>query len=159
MDERPEGASDGETMRDRRSVLATLAKADADALSRAWDALADKPDFDVVRAPEFGMVMARGRIGGGGAAFNLGEVTVTRATVRLATGEVGFGHVLGRDRRRALLVARFDALWQSPRFRDTVIATVLEPASDRAATADARTRARTEATRVNFFTMVRGEDE
>jgi alpha-D-ribose 1-methylphosphonate 5-triphosphate synthase subunit PhnG len=143
---------------ERRKVLAVLASASVDALSRGWEAIPARPEIDVLRQPEFGMVMARGRIGGGGGAFNLGEVTVTRATVRLATGEVGVGHVLGRDRKRALLVARFDALWQSAAYRDVVEATVIRPAAARMAEQDAATRARAAATRVNFFTMVRGED-
>ncbi len=33
--------------------------------------------------------MVRGRAGGGGSAFNLGEMTVTRCSVRIATGQVG----------------------------------------------------------------------
>ena len=87
---------------------------------RALEALPDAPAFETVRAPEPGLVMARGRIGGGGAPFNLGEVTVTRAVVRIESGEVGFGHVLGRDTARALLVAKLDALWQSRRYRAVV---------------------------------------
>ncbi len=56
--------------------------------------------------------MLRGRIGGDGAPFNVGEATVTRAAVQLASGETGFGYVLGRDREKARLVALCDALWQ-----------------------------------------------
>lgn len=73
--------------------------------------------------------MVRGRIGGGGAPFNFGEVTVTRCAVRMESGEVGFGHVLGRDIKRAELVARFDALSQSSRYRGVVEATLLRPVS------------------------------
>ena len=60
--------------------------------------MAEPPDYVELRAAESGLVMVRGRIGGDGAPFNLGEATVTRATVRLASGEVGFAYVLGRDR-------------------------------------------------------------
>ena len=35
--------------------------------------------------------------GGGGAAFNLGEMTVTRCTVRTETGFVGHAYVAGRE--------------------------------------------------------------
>ncbi len=59
------------------------------------------PAHEDLREPENGLVMVRGRIGGDGAPFNLGEATVSRAAVRLATGEVGFGYALGRDRRKA----------------------------------------------------------
>ena len=151
----PESSSEDN---DRRWALAVLAGAGIDELRAAWSALPEKPEFETLRRPEIGLVMARGRIGGGGAPFNLGEVTVARAAVRMATGEVGFGHVLGRDTERALLVARFDALWQSERHRDLVDREVLRPVSRRIAAGDALTRRKAEATRVNFFTMVRGED-
>nr|WP_269812739.1 phosphonate C-P lyase system protein PhnG [Aurantimonas marina] len=61
-----------------------------------------------LRAPEAGLVMRRGRIGGG-APFNLGEACVARASVRLASGEVGHAMVLGRDTDHARLAAFFDA--------------------------------------------------
>ncbi|MCP4306223.1 MAG: phosphonate C-P lyase system protein PhnG, partial [bacterium] len=90
--------------------------------------------------------------------FNLGEVTVTRAAVKLASGETGYGHILGRDRHRAHLVACFDALWQRADHRADVEDAVIRPVRRQAADADATTTAETAATRVNFFTMVRGED-
>ncbi|MFZ0207085.1 MAG: phosphonate C-P lyase system protein PhnG [Roseiarcus sp.] len=61
---------------------------------------------------ETGLVMLRGRAGGDGAPFNVGEATVTRAVVELSSGERGYGHILGRDAERARLAAILDALWQ-----------------------------------------------
>jgi alpha-D-ribose 1-methylphosphonate 5-triphosphate synthase subunit PhnG len=149
-----EPATDG-----RRDALAVLARAGVEELRVAWDALGEKPGFETVRPPETGLVMTRGRMGGGGAPFNIGEVTVTRAVVRMETGEVGFGHILGRDPDRAMLVACFDALWQNRRYRDLVEAALIAPVRQRGAEADDLTRRKTAATRVNFFTLVRGEDE
>ena len=77
--------------------------------------------------PENGLVMVRGRIGGDGAPFNLGEATVSRAAVRLSTGEIGFGYVLGRDREKARMIALCDAMVQSNEFADAVEAKVLAP--------------------------------
>ena len=71
------------------------------------------PAYENLREPENGLVMLRGRIGGDGAPFNLGEATVSRAAVRLATGEVGFGYTLGRDGEKARMIALCDALMQS----------------------------------------------
>lgn len=152
------GTDEAEAVKGRRTALRVLAAARLDELTAALDALPDLPAFETVRPPESGLVMARGRIGGGGAPFNLGEVTVTRAAVRIASGEVGFGHVLGRDTERALLVAKLDALWQNRRYRAAIEASVIAPASRRIAAEDAETRRKTAATRVNFFTLVRGED-
>jgi alpha-D-ribose 1-methylphosphonate 5-triphosphate synthase subunit PhnG len=143
----------------RRKALAILARADLSALAEAWRGLPEAPVFEVLRRPEFGLVMARGRIGGGGAPFNLGEVTMTRCVVRLETGEVGYGNVMGRDAERAELVARFDALAQAERYREYVNTNLLAPVAARAQREDETVRQETAATRVNFFTMVRGEDE
>jgi alpha-D-ribose 1-methylphosphonate 5-triphosphate synthase subunit PhnG len=102
--------------------------------------------------------MVRGRIGGDGQPFNVGEATVTRAAVRLASGEVGFSYLLGRDRERARLAAICDALWQNEAKRAAVERHVLAPIRARAEAEGARQRAQTAATRVDFFTLVRGED-
>jgi alpha-D-ribose 1-methylphosphonate 5-triphosphate synthase subunit PhnG len=114
------------------------------------------PEVAEIRAPETGLVMVRGRMGGGGRPFNLGEATVTRATVRLGSGSVGFSNVLGRDRRHAWLAAVFDALFQDD--PDGVEATVLAPVRATLHAQDQRTAEETAATRVDFFTLVRGDD-
>jgi alpha-D-ribose 1-methylphosphonate 5-triphosphate synthase subunit PhnG len=111
----------------------------------------------VLRAPETGLVMVRGRIGGDGAPFNLGEATVTRAAVALPSGEVGFGHVLGREKERAHLAALADALWQAPATR-AAVEQVLAPIRLRLAAADDLKSRQAAATRVDFFTMVRGDN-
>jgi len=114
------------------------------------------PAHEDLRLPENGLVMLRGRIGGDGAPFNLGEATVTRAAVRLASGETGFAYVLGRDPKKAKLIAVCDALIQSKDSK-RVIDAVIVPLE---AAMQARRRqvdVETAATRVNFFTLVRGE--
>jgi alpha-D-ribose 1-methylphosphonate 5-triphosphate synthase subunit PhnG len=102
--------------------------------------------------------MVRGRIGGDGAPFNLGETTVTRAAVRIETGETGFAYVLGRDHEKARLVAVCDALWQSASFREAIERQVLAPVRERIERGRAGRQAAVAATRVDFFTLVRGED-
>jgi alpha-D-ribose 1-methylphosphonate 5-triphosphate synthase subunit PhnG len=140
----------------RKAAMAVLAHSDAAEIARCLEPLA-VPTYEDLREPENGLVMLRGRIGGDGAPFNLGEATVSRAAVRLATGEVGFGYVLGRDRRKAQMIALCDALVQSNEFSEAVEANVLTPL--RAAMVSERDRraAETAATRVDFYTMVRGE--
>jgi alpha-D-ribose 1-methylphosphonate 5-triphosphate synthase subunit PhnG len=144
--------------RARKRVADLLARATREELDAAWAALAKKPETQPVRGPETGLVMVRGRIGGGGSPFNLGEVTVTRATVRLPTGAIGHAHALGTDRERARLAATFDALWQERATKDFVETTLLTPIDDRMAAAERKQADETAATRVDFFTMVRGED-
>lgn len=115
------------------------------------------PAHVVLRRPEIGAVMLRGRIGGTGAPFNLGEMTVTRCTVQLEGGAVGHAHVQGRDKAHALRAALVDALMQTDaadRLRDGVLAVLA--AEEEAARAERAAKAA--ATRVEFFTLVRGED-
>lgn len=115
------------------------------------------PAYELLREPENGLVMLRGRIGGDGAAFNLGEATVSRAAVRLASGAVGFGYTLGRDREKAQLIALCDAMIQTDEFADRLEAAVLSPLSARIAAERQRKAAETAATKVDFYTLVRGE--
>lgn len=121
-------------------------------LAERWAELAFRP----LRSPETGLVMLRGRIGGDGAPFNLGEATMSRAVVELDTGERGFGQVLGRDMRKAQFGALLDALFQ--REPESVERHVLAPIRARVAREAAQRQAETAATRVDFFTLVRGED-
>lgn len=142
----------------RKRVVDLLARSDLAELNDAWEALANKPEVQAVRGPETGLVMVRGRIGGGGSPFNLGEVTVTRATIRLASGTVGHGQSLGTDRKKARLAAIFDALWQEEASRAFVEEKLLQPIARHIAAAAQQKADETAATRVDFFTMVRGED-
>ena len=142
----------------RQASMATLAQASGEELKAFWQEWSDKPDFEILRGPETGLVMLRGRIGGGGAPFNLGETTVTRATVKLASGTVGHAHVLGTGRKKAWYAAVFDALWQESPTRSFIETELLSPVEKRLAEEKDRKTKETAATRVDFFTMVRGED-
>ena len=143
---------------ERKAAMATLAAAPAQMLADLWAAAELPEDAQPVRGPETGLVTIRGRIGGGGAPFNVGEATVTRATVKLPTGEIGHAYALGRDREKARLSAIADALWQTARGRALVQSRRLQPLGAMRADADIRRREQTAATKVDFFTMVRGED-
>jgi alpha-D-ribose 1-methylphosphonate 5-triphosphate synthase subunit PhnG len=140
----------------RKAAMAVLSHSDAADISGRLDAVA-LPAHENLREPENGLVMVRGRIGGDGAPFNLGEATVSRAAVRLSTGEVGFGYTLGRDRQKARMIALCDAMLQSDQFAGAVESGVIAPL--RAAMVANRNRdaAETAATRVDFYTLVRGE--
>ena len=140
----------------RKAVMAVLAHSEVCDISERLGAMV-LPAHENLREPENGLVMVRGRVGGDGAAFNLGEATVSRAAVRLSTGEVGFGYTLGRDRQKAQMIALCDAMVQSDQFSDVVETKVIAPL--RAAMFAARNRKAAEAaaTRVDFYTLVRGE--
>ncbi|MDP1875789.1 phosphonate C-P lyase system protein PhnG [Phenylobacterium sp.] len=140
---------------ERRNWLSILAKANPAEVAAAWDALSAPPAYSALRAPETGLVLVRGRMGGAGDAFNMGEMTVTRAAVRLESGETGIGYVAGRDRRHAELAAAVDAMMQAPALRPAVEgAVVAKLARAQAARRDTAAR-KAAATKVDFFTMVR----
>jgi alpha-D-ribose 1-methylphosphonate 5-triphosphate synthase subunit PhnG len=140
----------------RKAAMAVLVHSDAATIAGHLGTIA-VPAYENLREPESGIVMIRGRIGGDGAPFNLGEATVSRAAVRLASGVVGFGYTLGRDWRKARMIALCDALLQSDDFADAVEANVLAPVRSAMASERNRKAAETAATRVDFFTLVRGE--
>ncbi|NVO16226.1 MAG: phosphonate C-P lyase system protein PhnG [Rhodoplanes sp.] len=140
----------------RRAVMAVLVEASATDLAALVSQVA-VPEHDMIRRPEIGLVMVQGRVGGDGQAFNLGEATVTRAAVRLASGETGFSCMLGRDPEKARLVALCDALVQTDA-APVIERAVVAPLRARLAEVQKLAEARTAATRVDFFTLVRGED-
>jgi alpha-D-ribose 1-methylphosphonate 5-triphosphate synthase subunit PhnG len=140
----------------RKAAMAVLAHSNAADIARSLDAVA-LPVHENLREAENGLLMVRGRIGGDGAPFNLGEATVSRAAVRLSTGEVGFGYTLGRDQRKAQLIALCDALIQSVDHSGPVEAKVLAPLRAQLMAERNRRAKETAATRVDFYTLVRGE--
>ena len=145
--------------RDRRLAMALLASAEEAELEAAWGAWPDRPAVEDLRKPACGLAMVRGRIGGDGSPFNLGEATVTRAAVRLSNGCIGHAYLLGRAPARARLAAIFDALWQDEATRDRVEAEVLAKVRARIEATLSRTSAEAAATRVEFFTVTRGDNQ
>ncbi len=140
----------------RKAAMTVLAHSAAAEIAAHLGAIA-LPTYEDLREAENGLVMVRGRIGGDGAPFNLGEATVSRAAVRLASGEVGFGYTLGRDKAKARMIALCDALVQSQEFAGLVEAKVIAPLREALLAARQQKAAQTAATKVDFYTMVRGE--
>ncbi len=116
----------------------------------AWATL---PAYRVLRGPEAGLVMVRGRTGGGGAPFNLGEMTATRCTVRTDVGCVGHAYVAGRNERLAELAAVADAMLQDPTRQTALLEEVIEPLAKMQQAQRDVVSAKAAATRVQFFAM------
>lgn len=141
---------------DRRDAMGLLARARTDMLAGLCATWAEPP-FTWLRPPETGLVMLQGRIGGVGGPFNMGEMTVTRCALRLASGAVGHATVQGRSKDHARRAALIDALWQSD--PAGIEATFLSPLREAEADRRSARAAKAAATRVEFFTLVRGEDQ
>ena len=143
----------------RQALMRVCADATEEELETALAALGALPSYAELRAPQTGLVMLRGRVGGNGPAFNVGEAIVTRAAIQLESGTIGFSYLLGRSHRRAQLAALIDAMGQdSADHRERLEVSLVAPVEARRAQECADRRAETAATKVNFFTLVRGED-
>lgn len=138
---------------ERRRWMAVLARAGAADIAARLDECGVLPGWHALRGPESGLVMVQGRAGGGGAPFNLGEMTVTRCTVRTDGGRIGHAYVAGRDERQAELAAAADAMLQEPSLRSLLETIVIEPLAAAQAARRAAVAGRAAATRVEFFAM------
>jgi alpha-D-ribose 1-methylphosphonate 5-triphosphate synthase subunit PhnG len=143
------------TTKDRKGWMSLLAKASPDRLAALMPNL---PNHDFLRSPEAGAVMVQGRVGATGAPFNLGEMPVTRCSVRLVDGTVGHAWVQGRDRSHATRAAIVDALMQTAH-ASTLRGAVLDILQAEAAEKNQIRAEKAAATKVDFFTLVRGEDK
>ena len=135
--------------------MSLLAKAPEGLLGQLWAASGIEVAHVWLRPPEIGAVMVRGRAGGTGAPFNLGEMTVTRCALRLEGGQVGHAYVAGRSREKARIAALCDALMQDGAKAGTVRDAVLMPLAHAAADVRETLAAKAAATKVEFFTMAR----
>ncbi len=143
--------------RQRQRWMAVLARASGEELRHAWDAVADAPLYRFLRQPEIGLAMVRGRAGGTGTRFNLGEMTVTRCVVETDSGRIGHAYVAGRDTEKATLAALFDALLQDSGRAPVLQATLIDPLAALQKRRVRERQSKVAATKVDFFTMVRGD--
>ena len=139
--------------------MAILAKTSLEQLQQQMKQLEPLPEYTFLRPPEIGLTQVRGRAGGTGEIFNLGEMTLTRCVVKLASEPIitGFGYVAGRSHLHAELAALADALMQRQDWYERVKKTVIEPLEAEAVRLREIERSQTAATRVDFLTLVRGE--
>ncbi|MFT5449690.1 MAG: alpha-D-ribose 1-methylphosphonate 5-triphosphate synthase subunit PhnG [Gammaproteobacteria bacterium] len=146
----------------RQQWLAVLSTAKREDLKRIWRERDAGHEFRCLRKTVSGLCMVRGRSDGAGRPFNLGEATISRCVVTTTdsanhTPITGVGYVLGRDRDRADLMARFDALFQDSAHGLPAVESVLSELESKQQQAAAAAARKTDSTRVEFFTMVRGE--
>jgi alpha-D-ribose 1-methylphosphonate 5-triphosphate synthase subunit PhnG len=143
----------------RRDWMGLLARAPLELLESAVGPRLDNTS-QWLRAPETGLMMVQGRVGGTGERFNLGEVTVTRCALRVGdrantNSKVGVAYVMGRSHRRAQLAALADALLQDVTQHAALDRDLLTPAREHLERARAQRYARAQTTKVDFFTVAR----
>ena len=152
VDQNPNSAQ-----QERARWMSVLAKAPATDLAASVRQFGELPSYLWLRKPETGLAMVRARTDGSGSQFNLGEMSVTRCALRLTTGETGVAYVAGRDQRHAEWAAIFDALMQGEN-RSVVEENIIKPLELLLQQKRQQLQAEAQATRVEFMTMVRGED-
>ena len=143
----------------RQHWMSVLAKATPPEILTAWDEMTGKPDYRFIRPPETGLVMVQARAGGSGQRFNFGEMTMTKCIVELEDGTAGHAYVAGSDPAHAEIAAVFDAVLQTAIGHREIMEKVVSPLQRRQADRRRDVETKTAATRVDFFTLVRGEDE
>ncbi|WP_179188786.1 phosphonate C-P lyase system protein PhnG [Kiloniella majae] len=153
-----------DTNSERQKWLSVLARCTLQDLQHHWNELT-KSEADLnnlpyrfLRKAETGLVMVRGRAGGDGQQFNLGEVSVTRCTVCLDSDHIGYAYIRGRDHKKAELVAVLDALLQTNRWSQKIREIFVTPLASAQEKAKLDRKSQISTSKVDFFTMVRGED-
>lgn len=150
-------AQGAEPVEERKRWMSVLARSGRAELEEAWSNLDDLPAEDIVRAAETGTILVEGRAGGTGERFNLGDATVTRCAVRIGE-HLGLAYTLGRDRVKATLAAKLDALLQDPTRRGHLMRSVILPLERGLAEVREQSSRKAAATKVDFFTLVRGDE-
>lgn len=143
---------------ERQHWMSVLAQAQSEKLLELSNAYIDAEMFDSIRPPETGLTQIRARAGGTGSQFNFGDMTFTRCMVRYRDDIFGHSYIAGRNKTQALRAAQMDALLQTREYKEELLRQVIEPLAE---TQQARQQARAEeaaTTKVDFFTLVRGED-
>ena len=143
----------------RQHWMSVMAKASSPEILDAWIRLRDKPEYRFLRAPETGLVMVQARAGGSGQRFNFGEMTMTKCIVELADGTMGLAYVAGSDPAHAEIAAVLDAVLQTDTADQSVMSDIIMPLARKQGERRRDVETKTAATRVDFFTLVRGEDE
>ena len=142
---------------DRPRWMSELALAAESDLVEAIERVGPTPAYEWLRQPETGLVMVRGRIGGDGSRFNIGEMTITRCALTLGTGETGISYVRGASREHARNAALLDAMLQSELWHEKAMILAVLPLREIRHNRRKAAKSEADATRVEFYTMVRGD--
>lgn len=138
--------------------ISTLAQSQYAELVEHWQATELEPSYQVIRQPEIGLAQVRARMGSTGNSFNMGDVTITRAAVKLDTGEMGYSYLCGRNKPHAELAAVIDGMLQSSVHHQALINQIIEPLAALKFERDQQRAKEVATSKVDFFTLVRGED-
>ena len=142
----------------RKSWMSLLATSNQSDLLNLWEQKKIKVNYVWLRTPEIGSIMAQGRMGVTGDKFNIGEVTITRCSLKLNCGTIGHSYVQGRSKKKAEISALCDALMQTKMSKE-INKNIIIPLEKIKKNNKDKILSKAEATKVDFFTLVRGESD
>ena len=142
----------------RKSWMSLLATSNQSDLLNLWEQKKIKVNYVWLRTPEIGSIMAQGRMGVTGDKFNIGEVTITRCSLKLNCGTIGHSYVQGRSKKKAEISALCDALMQTKMSKE-INKNIIIPLEKIKKDNKDKILSKAEATKVDFFTLVRGESD
>ncbi|NOH62227.1 phosphonate C-P lyase system protein PhnG [Vibrio sp. RE88] len=145
-------------LKERQKWMSVLAQSQFSELKSRWDTLALAPEYAMVRQSEIGLAQVRARMGSTGRQFNVGDATITRAVIKLSSGELGYSYLQGRNKPHAELAAVIDALMQNDQYLEVLNSQLIEPLAALKHERDSQRAQEVASSKVDFFTMVRGED-
>ncbi|GLT14584.1 phosphonate C-P lyase system protein PhnG [Vibrio algivorus] len=142
----------------RQQWMSALATADFEQLTALWQAQSFTPSYQFIRSPEIGLAQVQARMGGTGNRFNVADVTVTRCVIKLENGDLGYSYISGRNKPHAELAAVIDGLMQSETYQPELMMSVIQPLQTTRAKKHQLRQQQVASSKVDFFTLVRGED-
>ena len=142
----------------RKSWMSLLATSNKNDLLNLWEQKKINIRYEWLRTPEIGSIMAQGRMGVTGDKFNIGEVTITRCSLKLNCGTIGHSYVQGRSKKKAEISALCDALMQTE-MSNEINKSIIIPLEKIKKNNKDKILSKAEATKVDFFTLVRGEND
>jgi alpha-D-ribose 1-methylphosphonate 5-triphosphate synthase subunit PhnG len=151
------GVREKSTQKMRQRWMSVLAKSSVEELEEAYERVGETVEYHLLRKPETGLIMVRGRARDSGTQFNLGEMTVTHCTLETEKGTIGTACVMGCNHRHAEMAALFDALLQESSWCSQLLETVISPIEQTYHKRKEMISKKTASTKVDFFTMIRGE--
>lgn len=142
----------------RQNWMSVLAKSQHAELMARWESVSLTPEYTMVRQPEIGLAQVRARMGSTGRQFNVGDTTITRAVIKLNSGELGYSYLQGRNKQHAEIAAVIDALMQTSTHQQALQEQVIDPLAALKQEQESERAKEVASSKVDFFTLVRGED-
>lgn len=141
----------------RQHWMSVLARADWADIEHRWKSVGIDLPYTILREPEIGLAQIRGKMANKGDVFNVGDTTITRASVQFKNDVVGHCYTMGRNLDKALTCAVIDGVLQHDQHNQVVMDAVIAPLQQAFIEKRKHRKQEIETSKVDFFTLVRGD--